>query len=109
MQRRAFIALLGGVAGTSLCPGLPRRRQMPVIGFLSMQTPEGSVGFLAALRRSLLEAGIVEGQNATIEYRFARGQYDRLPAMAAELARRPVDLLIAVGGDPAAAAAIAAT
>jgi ABC-type uncharacterized transport system substrate-binding protein len=82
---------------------------MPVIGYLSSRSPDDTRHLLAAFLRGLNEAGYVEGQNVTIEYRWALGQYDRLPAMAAELAGRPVAVLVATGGEPAALAAKAAT
>jgi putative tryptophan/tyrosine transport system substrate-binding protein len=82
---------------------------IPVIGFLSTRSPEDIPHLLAAFLRGLAENGYVEGQNVTIEYRWALGQYDRLLAMAAELAGRPVVVIVAAGGEPAAMAAKAAT
>jgi putative ABC transport system substrate-binding protein len=82
---------------------------IPVIGFLSARSPEDIPHLLAAFLRGLAENGYVEGQNVTIEYRWALGQYDRLQAMAAELAGRPVVVIVAAGGEPAAMAAKAAT
>jgi putative ABC transport system substrate-binding protein len=108
MRRRDFLGVLGGAAAWPLA-ARGQQRAMAVVGFLSAQSPEASVGYLAAMRRGLAESGVVEGQNVAIEYRFARGQYDRLPAMAVELARRPVEVLVAVGGDMTASAAIPAT
>jgi ABC-type uncharacterized transport system substrate-binding protein len=81
---------------------------MPEVGFLHARSPEDTALQVAALRRGLAENGYIEGQSVTIEYRFALGQYDRLPMMAEELARRPVAVLVA-GSDPAALAAKAAT
>jgi putative ABC transport system substrate-binding protein len=82
---------------------------MPVIGFLSGRSPDDSEYLLAAFRRGLAEGGLVEGQNVAIEYRWARGDYNRLPALAAELVQIPVEVLVGVGGDAAARAAKAAT
>src|SRR5260221_1782765 len=82
---------------------------MPVIGYLSARSPDDTAPLVAAFRRGLGEGGFVEGQNVTIEYRWALGQYDRLPALAAELVRRPVAILATTGGEPAARAAKAAT
>ncbi len=82
---------------------------MPVIGYLSARSPDDTAPLVAAFRRGLGEGGFVEGQNVTIEYRWALGQYDRLPALAAELVRRPVAILATTGGEPAALAAKAAT
>ena len=80
-----------------------------VIGFLSTRSPEDIPHLLSAFLRGLAENGYVEGQNVTIEYRWALGQYDRLPALAAELAGRPVVVIVAAGGEPAAMAAKATT
>jgi putative ABC transport system substrate-binding protein len=82
---------------------------MPVVGFLSSRSPDDTGNLVAAFRRGLADSGYIEGQTVTIEYKWAVGQYDRLPAMAAELVRRPVDVLVATGGEPAALAARAAT
>jgi putative ABC transport system substrate-binding protein len=82
---------------------------MPVIGFLNTASPEPFAHLVAAFRRGLGEAGYVDGQNVAIEFRWAEGRYDRLPALAAELVRRPVAVLATSGGDPALLAARAAT
>jgi putative ABC transport system substrate-binding protein len=82
---------------------------MPVIGYLSARSPEDTTHLVAAFRRGLVENGYVEGQNVAIEYRWALGQVDRLPALAAELVGRPVAILVATGGESAALAAKAAT
>jgi len=82
---------------------------MPVIGFMSTRSPEDSAYLLAAFRRGLAEGGFVEGQNVAIEFRWARGEYDRLPEMAADLVSRRVNVLTAVGGDPSPRAAKRAT
>src|SRR5437870_9099597 len=82
---------------------------MPVIGFLSSTSPMPTGPFLAAVRQGLSETGYVEGQNLAIEYRGAEGRYDRLPALAAELVGRKVDLIVAGGGPAATLAAKSAT
>jgi putative ABC transport system substrate-binding protein len=109
MRRRGFSAALG--ASTLLSSGLLRAQGGPqlVIGYLSGVSRAPAEGRLTAFRRGLAEAGYHEGRNAVIEYRFADGDYDRLAAMAAELARRPVNVLVAVGGPRAAQAAKAAS
>jgi putative ABC transport system substrate-binding protein len=98
-------------ASAMLSPGVLRAQggPLPVIGYLSGVSRSLTEGRLAAFRRGLSEAGYDEGRKAVIEYRFADGDYDRLSAMAAELARRPVNLIVAAGGPRAAQAARAAT
>jgi len=109
MRRRDFMMLLGSATATWPFAASAQQPAMPVIGFLSTRSPEDIPHLLAAFRRGLAENGYVERQNVTIEYRWALGQYDRLPAMAAELVRRPVTVLASAGGEPAALAAKAAT
>jgi putative ABC transport system substrate-binding protein len=109
MRRREFISLLGGAAAAWPFVANAQSPPTPVIGYLSVRSPEDTANLLAAFRSGLAQSGFVEGQNTAIEYRWARGQYDQLPAMAAELVGRPVSLLATTGGEPAAFAASAAT
>jgi putative ABC transport system substrate-binding protein len=98
MRRREFGTLLGGAATASTVwpsPLSAQQRATPVIGYLSISTPGPSARSVAALRQGLSETGYVEGQNLTIEYRWAEGLFDRLPALAADLAGRKVDVIIA--------------
>jgi putative tryptophan/tyrosine transport system substrate-binding protein len=109
MRRREFITLISGAAVGWPLTARAQQQPMPVIGWMSGRSPEDSAHLVAAFRQGLREAGFVEGQNLSIEYRWARGDYGRLPALAAELVGRRVAVLIGVGGDPSAIAAKQAT
>jgi ABC-type uncharacterized transport system substrate-binding protein len=109
VRRRDFIRVVSSVAVNWPLAARAQAPSMPVIGYLSTRSPEDTIHLLAAFRAGLAQNGYVEGQNATIEYRWALGQYDRLAGMAAELVRRPVAVLATTGGEPAAFAAVSAT
>jgi putative tryptophan/tyrosine transport system substrate-binding protein len=108
MHRRDFITLLGGAAAIWPLAARAQQPAPPVIGHLSALSEAQVRHLVAAFRRGLGEVGFIEGRNVALEFRWAEGRFDRLPAMAAELARRPVDLLLAQS-PPAALAARAAT
>ena len=108
MRRREFVVLLGGAmtAGRALNA---QQKAMPVIGYLGIAAPGPYDPRVAAFHQGLSETGYVEGQNVTIEYRWAEGRYDRLPALATELVGRQVDVIVASGGPAPARAAKNAT
>jgi putative ABC transport system substrate-binding protein len=109
MGRRELI--VGVNAAAIFWPRAARAQQnaLPVIGFLSSRSPEDSSVQMAGFRQGLAEMSFVEGENLAIEYRWARGDYERLPALAADLVGKPVRVVATVGGEPSALAAKAAT
>jgi putative ABC transport system substrate-binding protein len=108
MRRRDFIKIIGGLAASRPLAANAQQPAMPVIGFLNGGSPAGYAPMVAAVREGLKQVGYVEGQNLTIEFRWAEGKYDRLKAMAAELVRDQV-VVIAATSTPAAKAAMLTT
>ena len=109
MKRREFITLLGAAGAAWPRAGRAQQPSMPVVGFLHPSSPEPFGHIVNGFRRGLNDSGFVEGQNVAIEFRWARGEYLRLPALAAELVQRGARVILAGGGEVGALAAKAAT
>jgi putative ABC transport system substrate-binding protein len=108
VRRREFIGLCGGAAAWPLAASA-QQSTMPVVGFLGAPSAAPYARYVAAVHQGLKEVGYVEHQNVAMEYRWADSQYDRLPALAADLVSRRVAVIIPIGGAPATVAANAAT
>src|SRR6266540_5946356 len=112
MERREFIGLVGGgglLLATKVMRARAQQPAMPVVGYLNSRGPDDAAHLAASFRRGLRDGGFSDGQNVRIEFRWGRGQFDSLKAMAEELCRIPVSVLAATGGEPTVLAAKAAT
>jgi putative tryptophan/tyrosine transport system substrate-binding protein len=109
MKRRDFITLLGGAAAAWPLAARAQQAAMPVVGWISSRAASESAYLVAAFRQGLKETGYIEPQNVVVDFRWGDGYYDRLNALATELVRRQVTVIVATGGDPAAQAAKVAT
>ena len=108
MRRREFITLLGGAVAAPIT-AYAQRTAMPMVGFIHILSLESVPHYVSGFQQGLKEAGFVEGHNVAVEYRWAQGQYDRLPQLAADLVRRQVAVIVASGGEPSPQVAKAAT
>src|SRR5205823_2740295 len=109
MRRREAVRWLGGAAIAWPFAGRAQQRPIPVIGYLSISGPNTDPLLMEAFRAGLRDAGYIEGQNAAIEYRWAEGDYDRMPALAADLVARKVEVIATTGGNVSIRTAKAAT
>src|SRR6476620_60164 len=109
MRRREFVSLFGGAAAVWPIAARAQQSAVPVVGFITGFSADAAARYVAAFRKGLNETGHVEGQNVTVEYHWLEGQYDRLPALMADLVRRKVAVIATPGSNVATLAAKAAT